>query len=432
MLKVLCAADVHIGRTASRMPAAASYTAARAWLNLVDLAIREQVHAVLLAGDLVDEQSRFFEASGPVEQGVASLRDAGIAIVAVSGNHDHDVLHRIAHEVGGGHLVVLGRGGKWERHTLRNAAGQPVLHVDGWSFPEARHGSSPLDSYRPEPPGDGVPLVGLLHCDLDSSVPHYAPVPLAALTGTSHAAWVLGHVHAPALKQAPGSTPVLYPGSPLAFDPGEPGVHGAWVLELAGEAPSVFRQVPLSPVRYETVDVDLSDAEEDDDAASAIVSAVSAKLEATVAESDGLLEILVCRLRLQGRTPLHGSLDRIVRNAEDLEPHRGDARAVVDPRYVIDTLPALDLEGLSRGQDAAAKLAQLLMALDDREAVLDDALMHAVRRAAAEVSGRPHYLELGHAAPAGETNHADSAIRELLRRQAALLLDEIMGQKEAV
>jgi DNA repair protein SbcD/Mre11 len=431
MLKVLCTADVHIGRRASRLPDSARYTAAGAWLDIVNFALAQRVDAVLLAGDLVDEQNRFFEASGPVNQGIHLLREAEIPIVAVSGNHDYEITHRVAAAAGRDHLVVLGRGGNWERHTIRDAAGRPVLHVDGWSFPSPRFAESPLATYSLEAPNDDAPLVGLLHCDLNATVSHYAPVPHSALAGGDHAAWVLGHIHTPALRETHGGASVLYPGSPLPLDPGEPGGHGVWLMELAPGQPPAFQRFVLSPVRYETVHVDLTGLADEDLVRSSIVAAVLERLDGALGDSGGRLEVLCCRLRLHGRTPLHGRLEEIVRRADDLEPTLGDARAVIDSRRIIDTLPALDLEDLARGRDAAARLAQVLLALESGDADVDGTLLEPIRRAEAEVAGRPHYQRLRGGGDPDRPAEAGARLRVLLKQQAALLLDGIMSQKEA-
>jgi DNA repair protein SbcD/Mre11 len=436
MLKILCTADVHIGRRSSRLPAGSDYSAADAWTALVNHAIGQRVDAVLIAGDLIDEQSRFFEASGPIERGVLALKEAGIPVVAVSGNHDYDILHRIAAEVGHDHLVMLGRGGTWQRHTLVDDDGRALLHVDGWSFATSRCPDNPLQSYTLEAPHDGAPVVGLLHCDLNGAEPHYAPVPRAQLEATSHAVWILGHIHAPSLRQAAGSAPSLYTGSLLALDPGERGVHGAWLMQLAADTQPASVKVALSPVRYEVVEVDVDGAASDADVRSRILASVRQALESAVSESAGRLKVLSCRLRVSGRTALHGSMPSLVDRAIDIDLQRDGARVVVEARRFIDTAPAFDLHDLARGRDAAARLAQILIGLDsntgdaasgsDGGRDVDAGLLQAAERAAADVAERLHYLRLGDAGPP-----TGDQLRALLRRQAALLLDGIMSQKES-
>ncbi len=426
-VKLLCAADLHLGRRPSRLPASASpVSAAAAWLELVDRAVADGVDAVLLAGDVVDQDNRYFEAYGPLEAGVRRLKEAGIALVAVAGNHDHATLHDVAEEVGQEHLVVLGRGGQWRRHTLADPEGRPLLHVDGWSFPEARWGDDPLAGYAFEPPADGAPVVGLLHCDLDGREARYAPVSVAALESAGPAAWVLGHVHVPGLRDA-GRVPLLYPGSLLALDPGERGRHGAWMLEIGPGVPPRFRPLALSPVRYEVVDVDVTDAGDEAMLRARVVDALRSRLAAVVEEGCGPLGLLSCRVRLTGRTALYARVASALGRLEELElPEREGVRLVVDARLDDDTAPALDLDDLSRGSDAPALLARLLLALDagEPDPLLEEVTARA-RSAADRVLARSHFAAVRGAEGAGR----DGA-RDALRRQASRLLDELVRRKE--
>jgi DNA repair protein SbcD/Mre11 len=439
-LKLLCAADLHIGRRPARLPrswAGGRISAAMAWDDVVDCAIAHRADALLLAGDIVDQDNRYFEAYGPLGRGIRRLKEAGVAVVAVAGNHDHHTLHEVATEVGEGHLVVLGRGGAWERWTLRDEAGAARLHVDGWSFPAARHADDPTASYDLASPADSAPVVGLLHCDVDGSEPRYAPVAASSLARVPVAAWILGHIHAPDLRQEPGRAPWLYPGSVMALDPGEAGRRGAWLVEIEpGRAPS-FRQLPLSRVRYENVDVDVEGVADADGLRGALGAALRRRLEDVVEEGAGPVALLSCRVRLTGRTALHSAAERALANLSDLElTGEGDIRLVVE-RVQVDTLPALDLQDLARGTDAPARLARLLVQLDAAPdpapdpapaaadggpRQVDPALQERLDRAVASVMARPYYGELA--------TDDDPTGPAALRRQASRLLDELVRQKE--
>jgi DNA repair protein SbcD/Mre11 len=432
-LKLLCAADLHIGRRPARLPrswAGGRISAALAWDDVVECAIAHGADALLLGGDVVDQDNRYFEAYGPLGRGIRRLKEAGVAVVAVAGNHDHHTLHEVASEVGDGHLVVLGRGGRWERWTLRDEDGAARLHIDGWSFPAARHADDPTATYDLAPADDSAPVVGLLHCDVDGGEPRYAPVAAASLARVPVSAWVLGHIHVPGLRQEPGRAPWLYPGSLVALDPGETGRRGAWLVELEpGRAPS-FRHLPLSRVRYENVDVDVEEVADTDGLRGAVGAALRRRLDDVVEEGVGPLALLSCRVRLTGRTALHAGAERALANLSDLElTGDGDVRLAVE-RVQVDTRPALDLHDLARGTDAPALLARLLVQLEDAPGAaldadppqIDPALQARLDRTVAGVMARPYYGELA------SDDQPDA--RAALRRQASRLLDELVRQKE--
>lgn len=92
MIRLVCTSDNHLGRYYAKMNyrqlAERRSTLRRAFAEVVDFALRQRVNFFLHCGDLFDR-----EAPAPAEltfvaQQFQRLRDAGIHILAVSGNHD--------------------------------------------------------------------------------------------------------------------------------------------------------------------------------------------------------------------------------------------------------------------------------------------------------------------------------------------------------
>lgn len=448
-MRLLCTGDLHLGRRSSRLPTGMdgrAHSSAACWGRIVDFALESAVDVVILSGDLVDRDNRFYEAIGPLEDGVRRLAAAGVTTVAVAGNHDYDVLPRIASGFAPETFRLLGRGGVWERVTVRRNG--DVLHLDGWSFPERYVRESPVASYGLPVPDDG-PVVGVLHADLDQPGSPYAPVSLGELRGRGVDFWLLGHIHAPSLHEAPGAASVLYPGSPQALDPGETGAHGVWLVDVEPGRRFRARQVPFSTVRYDEVVVDVSGVEELGEVDGRIVEGVRAHLS-SLAEAGGALRCVPCRVRLIGRTALHRELGAYLEPMiRDLEPSAGDVTAVVET-IEIQTRPARELTELARGEDPVGVLARLLLALDagtegrgvaadgpavDHGSWLGEAerLLAAAEREADQVVRAPAYRALVDARrdPDGRAAAEPLSARAALARQATLLLDELLAQKEA-
>lgn len=390
----------------------------------METAISERVDLVALSGDIVDQANRFYEAIGPLELGIRELARNGIQTVAVAGNHDHDTLPWLAEGLSQD-FTLLGRGGRWERVTI-NRDGSPALHVDGWSFPQGRRREDPLRGFE-ERTDDGLPVLGLLHADLEQPNSSYAPVRIGDLRRQAVGFWLLGHVHAPALREEGGAATLLYPGSPQAMDPGEPGLHGVWVVEVEEGRRFRARHLPLSRVRYETVEVDLDGVEEPGALVSCVADALRGHLRDLVDEDCGPLSYLGCRVRLLGRTILHRSIEKYIEEVQQLELTCGDTMAVVE-RVEVATRPSRDLEELSRGQGAPAVLARLTSALD--AGVLDaeqERLVAEALRSGGAVRSASAYRELR------DTSEADLSREETedtLRSSAALLIDSLLAQKE--
>lgn len=423
-MKILCTGDIHIGRRPSRLPShvdCGSLSCGAAWGRIVDLAIRESVDLVAVSGDLVDRANRFYEAAGPVEQGLRRLEQAGILTVMVAGNHDYDTLPWLVDGLGPS-VRLLGRHGTWERFTFERTG--EVLHIDGWSFPSGRVSQSPMETYPFS--ADGSPVLGLLHADLDQPNSPYAPVALAELRARPITLWLLGHLHAPRLLEEPGHAAVLYPGSPQAMDPGEEGAHGVWIVELGSGQTSTSRMVPLSGVRYDRVQVDVEGVVEGGAIDSRVVGAVRDHLQ-RVAEEGGSLRYLSCRVRVTGRTALHRGLnERLDELCGELELVHGDVRAVVE-RVEVHTAPARDLAAIATGTGAPAVLARLIHALQSGSPGAEhEPLLQRAGQLAEEVRRARPYLVLE---PDAEP---DAELTTAIHDRAALLLDELLSQKEGI
>ena len=358
---------MHLGRRPSRLPedAPPDVDPRAGWKAVVETALERRVDAVLLAGDVVESRNGFMEAYGALRQGVTRLHQRGIDVIAVAGNHDVEVLPRLADELE--HFHLLGRGGRWESLVVRRA-GEPVVRVLGWSFPDRRYESSPLDSMSEaqrlhrfdDGAADELRTVGLLHCDLDASAGSYAPVSRASLANLPISAFFLGHIHAPSIK--PESRPIGYLGSLVALDPGEQGAHGPW---LAESLPGGWQleQLELSPLRWETLELDISGCRDSEAIQSELLRAAG-ELHTRIASAG--LRVVGLRPRLVGETRLAlADVQQALQAARELGSERRDDILYFFDKGSDDTWPALDLALLARGSDPAALLARRLLALQE-------------------------------------------------------------------
>jgi exonuclease SbcD len=364
VFRVLCTGDVHIGRRVTRTPEV--YRTSGAWTALVDLAIAQQVDLLAISGDLIDKEGKSYEAFGPVEAGLYRLAEAGIPTVAVSGNHDFDILHRLANISASTMFRMLGRNGTWERATYANASGDR-LHVDGWSFGAEHVIEQPLLSY-PAAPADGAPVMGLLHGDVGVVSSRYAPVLLSDLWSAPVDFWLLGHIHAPAeFSASDGRRRALYPGSPWAMDPGETGGHGAWVAEFEGGALTSLQKVMLSPVLFTSSSVDVSTIESSADLFEAIMLAMQGIGLAAVEQHGTNLRVVSCRLQLTGRTSRRDQIEQWKIQAEqNIEPVPMSGGVLIHlDRLSLMAQPAIDLDELAVGTDPVGELARLIQSLHE-------------------------------------------------------------------
>lgn len=425
-LRVLCTGDIHIGRRSSRVRD--TYRSSDAWGAIVDLAISEDVDLLAVSGDIVDKESKSYEALGPLQDGLSRLNHARIETVAVTGNHDHDVLVRLSGITGTDRFRLLGAGGTWERYTLHRD-GAPVLHVDGWSFPHEHVREAPIKQY-PSRQDDGLPVIGLLHGDMDVLESRYAPIQSDDLWAQYVDFWLLGHIHAPAISGGPGSKKALYPGSPWALDPGEPGVHGVWMVEIASDRTVSLRQIAISPVRYHSLTIHLDDVCEEAEFQEALTGALVTLGQQAIAEhGEGTLKVVSTRIHCVGRCPAHrlvpAWIER-VRQDIDLFPV-GSTRIEID-KIASDVRPAVDLSSLAQGSDPVSQTARLILALDQPEpsSVYRELVYHTRQEMTAI------YNLAGYASLRSEESPTDADASALIRARAWELLSVLIAQKEGI
>ena len=418
--RLLVSGDFHLGRYPSRVPPGDPALTVEAVVRaLVDHAIERRVDAVVLTGDLADESNKYFEAYGVLERTLHRLQDAGIPVVAVAGNHDYDVLGSVADAVGEG-ITVLGRGQTWEAMTL-DMGGRPAVRLVGWSYAGPHVHASPLDTW---PAPDEVPTLGIVHGDLDVAGSPYAPVAQADLRGSGAAGWLLGHVHAPRV-QSEGPL-VLYPGSPQPLDPGEPGPHGAWIVEVADDGAVTAEMVPLATVRYDRLAVALDGAADATEIRERVAQALREHGEHARRSAPSVRRAVV-RLVLTGRTPAYRAVEAVVAELEATGETTAGGLTVTVDRIEDRARPALDLVRLAAGSGPVATLAGLALRLESGAPV--DADLGLIRRGveALQQARRARVFEpLARHDRLDADLQAEAVVR--LRRQTYRLLDEALAQ----
>lgn len=363
-LRLLAVGDIHLGRWPSRLPdelapQGRALAPADAWQRLIDRAIDESVDIVALAGDVVEREDDYYEAYRELSDGVGRLAAAGIPVVGVSGNHDVRVLPRLAERLDG--FRLLGRGGEWE--SIEASADGETVTLHGWSFRQEQVRRSPLEGIRLQRRA-GV-NIGLLHCDRDQPHSAYAPVTSSELRAADLDGWLLGHIHVPDALATTNLTGYL--GSVSGMDPGEPGDHGPWLLTIAGNRVQCVEHWVLAPLRWEALDLVLTDMAEPEEARARLIDAVTA-LDATIARKTQPPEAVGLRVRLTGRTAFGRQVRELLQQNEQAIIHDGlsGTRYFIE-RSVVHARPAVSLAKLAQRSDPPGLLARRLSLLENPE-----------------------------------------------------------------
>lgn len=427
-MRILCASDIHIGRRPFVLSSGITgATSAAAWNILVDFAVESKVDVVAIAGDIIDRGNRYFEAIGLLENGLSRLATAGITTVAIAGNHDCEVLQRLVDTVSPKQFVFLGRGGKWESCIVES--GNEAVRFVGWSFPTERPSFAPLTCFNMETDVD-IPTVGLMHGDIDTPVSRYATMARADLQRYPVNAWVLGHLHTPRRFGTDYGRSTFYCGSLQGLDPSESGERGAWLLEIGSAKDDILTFVPLAPLRFETLNVDLTSVENDAEGMGfqqCIYGAIDAFVQSLSAAKGRPATDVSLRIRLRGRTQVykHMTTYRKRFDEEDQSIIRGDATYHIE-KLIDNTAPAIDLEDLARASDPPGVLARLLIACET--GVSDGPLPQLVRRARPGVLSVHDHAKFQSLHESRTFNQPvnDELARDAIRKEAYRLLETLM------
>jgi DNA repair protein SbcD/Mre11 len=275
MIRFIHAADIHLdsplrglGRYEGAPVAEIRGAARRALDNLVQLAVDEAVHFVVIAGDVFDGDWPDVSTGLFFVKQMGRLRDRGVNVYVISGNHD--AANKMTRRLPYPENVHLFRADSPETERLEN------IHVaiHGQSYAEQSEIRNLATNY-PEPL-DGCFNIGLLHTSLDGREGHerYAPCQLEELVARGYDYWALGHVHQRESVNGDRRPLVEFPGNIQGRHARETGAKGCLLVQVANDNSTTVTFRALDVLRWEQVIVDCSRLDE----LEAVVARVCAKL----------------------------------------------------------------------------------------------------------------------------------------------------------
>ena len=255
MFRFLHAADIHLDSPLCGLPLypgatvdSLSSPTREAFSNLVDRAIQKKVAFVIIAGDLYDGNWKDFNTGIFFAAAMGRLREAGIRVVLLRGNHDAesqitrtltlpDNVHSFSAE---------------KAETIRFDDLRVALH--GHSYQHRETVGNLVHGYpAPEP---GLLNIGVLHTALQGHPDHarYAPCSLDELKSKGYAYWALGHVHErKVLNEDPH---IVFPGNLQGRNIRETGAKGAVLVSSEDGLITDVKWVDCNVVRWARVKVD--------------------------------------------------------------------------------------------------------------------------------------------------------------------------------
>ncbi|SCZ77648.1 metallophosphoesterase family protein [Acidaminobacter hydrogenoformans] len=331
----------------------------------VETAVNRQVDLFVWAGDVLDGERRVsLKTRSLLEQALSELKEAGVEIAWMTGNHDPKCylesqgLDQLLHAYGvhifdgpvrtvgltardGSPYKIVGSGHE-EKGLMENRLKTYPVKVEGVVTIGLLHGSVQGGTLQPDGGQSGESLglpPGLKPEDL------YFPCSKSDLRRLGYDLICLGHVHVP-YKIDGADLPAYYAGSLTGLSHKETGSRGAWLHRLGhGGQTSTF--LTLSPLEWRTVALDVTPEWS--------LEQLNEALQAVLKNRAGQLML---------RLSINGVNDKILtalrHDQETLRDRIGNAVEAAEVELRFDMVPERVLELQRTGDTFAAHLSRCL------------------------------------------------------------------------
>jgi len=322
----------------------------RAFEKVLDAALSEKIDFLVIAGDLYDTGLKSFESALFFNKQMARLKDAGIDVYLIHGNHD--AASRLIRQVRPPGNVHVFKANEPQTFVIDNL--RVAIHGQSFATPEV---IDDLASKYPSP----VPNffnIGVLHTNLSGMSEHanYAPCDFDTLKTKGYQYWALGHIHN---RQVLCTDPyIVYPGNIQGRHGKELGEKSCELVTVSDTGAILLQTLSTSVVPWRQMDLNASDCH--------TLHEVSDKLRIDLVDlltqEKDRERITALRLRIMGGTDAHTELSR------DPEEVRAEVISVVNEcgsgllwleRVEIKTWPIVDRAALLKRDDPLGEVARI-------------------------------------------------------------------------
>ncbi|MBV9147056.1 MAG: DNA repair exonuclease [Acidobacteria bacterium] len=331
----------------------------RAFEKVLEAAVSEKVDFLVIAGDLYDTGLKSFESALYFNAQMARLKEAGIDVYLIHGNHD--AASKLLKQLRPPSNVHVFRSAEPQTFLIRNL--RVALHGQSFATPEI---TDDLAAGYPEPLAQYF-NIGVLHTNLSGISEHanYAPCSLDSLRNKGYQYWALGHVHN---RQVLCENPyIVFPGNIQGRHGKEQGEKSCELVTVSESGAISLKSIATSVVPWTELDLDVSacgDAEE-------VYDKLRSELEETVACARD--RVTAVRLRISGLTDAHVELNRdpeqVRHQAISLANEYGSGLLWIE-RVQVATLPRLDRRALLTRDDPVGEVVRMLDAMRADPALL--------------------------------------------------------------
>ncbi|QNG59743.1 DNA repair exonuclease [Bacillus sp. PAMC26568] len=337
--------------------------------NLVQLAVREKVDFVLLAGDLFDGENRSLKAQLKLKKAFEQLEFHCIQVYVIHGNHDH---------MSGKWLDL-----KWPEnvHVFSDKKVEcktfwknesTAVHLYGYSYPQrAVHENMTPNYFKQVKEGYHI---GLLHGSVAGNHDHdvYSPFQISELLEKQFDYWALGHIHKQQILHE-NEPPILYSGNIQGRNRKETGDKGCFVVSIS-DAGASYQFKSLQDVKWDELEVEIKGEFQE------WIDNLHQQLELMRRENDPL----VLTIRLSGTSELYHTLqeENVLSDLMDQwNEDEADRRNFVWISSILnESVPAISKDSLQLDSHFLSDLADIIKSFENLDDTIQPLKQHAVFR----------------------------------------------------
>ena len=333
----------------------------RAFDNLIELVIEEEVDFVLLVGDLYDGDWKDYNTGLYFVERMGRLHEAGIRVFIVAGNHD--AASQITKHLRLPDNVTLFSTKKPEQVVIDDLN----VAIYGQGFATRAVTDDLSEAY---PQGDPQLFnIGLLHTCLDGKPGHepYAPCSVDGLRSKGYQYWALGHVHK---REEVSQDPwIVFPGNIQGRHIRESGPKGCTLVTVENGEIAEVEHRDLDVMRWYFCELDVSASESVDD----IYEQVREGLQSALDSAEG--RPVAVRIVLQGvcaaHSILHADREHWIQEYRALATGLSGAGIWLE-KVSIKTSPSVSFDEVLERDDALSGLLRAIRDVELDASALDD------------------------------------------------------------
>ena len=326
----------------------------RAFVNLVDYAIAEQVVFLLISGDLYDGNWKDYNSGIFFAHQMGRLQSANIKVVIISGNHD--AASQISKSLSMPDNVTVLFNKKPQSITIEELG--VIIHGQSYA---TRAVNENLVMQYPQADSNYV-NIGMLHTSLNGREGHenYAPCSVNDLQAKGYDYWALGHVHQ---REIIAEDPwIVFPGNLQGRHCREIGSKGATLVTIDAGNIIEVEHIEFDVLRWAVCQVDISGCNTTGD----VYQQIRVAVEHAEAEADQ--KTLALRLVLVGVCSLHNDLHARERQwLEEIHSVVASFQGVWLEKVKIKTKPEADIAKLLNEDTPVASLLRTIADLSKHE-----------------------------------------------------------------